>query len=131
MAGRDLAEDERLGGHTIARHVGKTDAELAARLRRERQISAASTYSDLETASTVVSRTLDQSKSRLEAWVRRRGRRPNLVLTHAVSGGAPIGRSLRRGARAAEPCYRALVVLRWDENLKRWFVLTSYPEVGR
>jgi hypothetical protein len=40
---RDLRADEALGGHTLARHVGKTDAELAARLKREPQISAAST----------------------------------------------------------------------------------------
>jgi hypothetical protein len=35
-----------MGGHTLARHVGKTDAELIERLRREPQISSASTYTD-------------------------------------------------------------------------------------
>src|SRR5688572_30182611 len=32
-ARRDLRSDERLGGHTLARHIGRTDAELAARLQ--------------------------------------------------------------------------------------------------
>src|SRR5437660_1123632 len=42
---RDLSIDEAKGGHTLARHVGRTDAELRDRLRRE-QISSASTYTD-------------------------------------------------------------------------------------
>ena len=36
----DLAVDESLGGHTLARHVGRTDAQLAERLRAEPDISA-------------------------------------------------------------------------------------------
>jgi hypothetical protein len=45
IAVRDLSVDESMGGHTLARHVGKTDAQLADRLRREPQISSASTLS--------------------------------------------------------------------------------------
>src|SRR5262245_3894317 len=50
---RDLSLDESMGGHTLSRHVGKSDAELRDRLRREKQISAASTYTDRETAERV------------------------------------------------------------------------------
>ena len=125
---RDLAADERLGGHTLQRHVGKTDAELAARLRRERHISAASTYTDAATASKVVGTTLATSKRRLDAWLARQGARPNLVLNFTQNHGPPIGRSLLRGERTSRPCDRALVVLRWDDRRARWYVLTSYPE---
>jgi hypothetical protein len=128
---RDLRADERLGGHTLERHVGKTDAELAARLQRERQISAASTYTDADTAERIVGATLAQSRSRIDAWQRRPGVRPNLVLNYAQATGPPIGRSLQRGARAGVPSQQALVVLRWDERADRWIVLTSYPEARR
>lgn len=128
---RDLSIDESRGGHTLTRHVGKTDAELADRLRRERQISAASTYPDRVTAETVVGTVLAQSQSRLRAWVARRGPRPNLVLTYNQNTGPPIGRSLRRGANVAQPCDRALVVLRWDDRRGDWYVLTSYPDTRR
>src|SRR4029078_12160417 len=40
----DLSIDESLGGHTLARHVARTNAELARRLQRER-IAAVSPYS--------------------------------------------------------------------------------------
>ena len=49
IARRNLSDDEARGGHTLARHVGKSDGELRARLERER-IAAASTYTDLGTA---------------------------------------------------------------------------------
>ena len=39
----DLVADEAKGGHTLARHVERTDAQLRERLERERNISAAST----------------------------------------------------------------------------------------
>lgn len=127
----DLAGDEALGGHTIARHIGKSDDELFERLKKEPQISAASTYTDVETARRVVAAALAQSRDRLQAWERRSGARPNLVLNYAQSGGRPIGRSLARGERVARSCRRALVVIRWHERRRAWYVLTSYPEASR
>lgn len=127
-AGYDLERDEALGGHTIERHVGKTDEELRARLRRETQISAASTYADLETARRVVGAAVAQSRARIEAWSSRTGSRPNLVVNYAEPGGRSIGRSIRRGARVSSTASRALVVLRWLPRERRWIVLTSYPE---
>ncbi len=129
--GYDLAADEQLGGHTLARHVGRSDADLAERLRRERNISAASTYLDEATASRVVAAALAQSRAKLDAWAARRGLRPNLVLRYEQTDGPSIGRSLTRGARTSEPCRRALVVIRWDDRRQRWYVLTSYPEATR
>lgn len=123
---RDLAADEARGGHTLKRHVGRSDGDLRERLARERGISAASTYTDRQTAEEVVGMTLSEAGDRLSRWVARDGRRPNLALDHG--GGRVIGRSLRRGARAVEPCTGAVVVLRWDERAGSFYVLTSYPE---
>lgn len=126
-ATHDLARDEARGGHTLSRHVGRSDAELRERLRRERHIAAASTYTDRATAEAVVTATLDRAARRVEAWRRRRGPRPNLVLDYR--GDRVIGRALLRGRRAPRPCTAALVVLRWDEAAGDDYVLTSYPEV--
>ena len=128
--GRDLSIDESMGGHTLARHVGKTDAELAERLRREPQISAASTYTDQSTASRAVTGALEGSSGELSSWSKRKGSRPNLVLRY-MSRDGPVGRSLARRARTAVPCTRAIVVLRWDVRRDRFYVLTSYPEADR
>ena len=127
----DLQHDEALGGHTLARHIGRTDNELADRLRRESNISAASTYSDVTAARRTVALAIEQSRSRVDSWASRRGSRPNLVLNYTQRSGSPIGRSLFRGERVSRPCDRALVVLRWLDRERQWIVLTSYPETRR
>jgi len=124
----DLAADEALGGHTLQRHVGRTFAQLAERLFRERQISAASTYPDGATASRVVAAALAANRDRVNGWAARSGSRPNLVLLYRDPGPAPIGLSLSRGDRTTRPCSSARVVMRWLEREHRGIVLTSYPE---
>jgi hypothetical protein len=128
---RNLSIDESMGGHTLARHVGRNDAELGERLRREPQITNASTYVDRATAERVVGMALAESAGKLDAWRARGGRRPNLALHYRDRSAEPIGRSLSRGQQMPAPCYRAVVVLRWDERRDRFYVLTSYPEADR
>jgi hypothetical protein len=118
-----------MGGHTLARHVGRTDEQLRERLRREPQISSASTYTDRPTAEHVVGEALASAGRSFQAWRERRGRRPNFVLHYAAADS--IGRSVRRGQSRSEPCEQALVVLRWDERRQQFYVLTSYPEQSR
>jgi hypothetical protein len=125
----DLGRDESRGGHTLARHVGRSDADLKERLRRE-QISAASTYSDRATAERVVARTLARQRARIEQWLARQGPRPNLALDYRGQPREIIGRSLTRRNPQTVPCTDAVVVLRWDGS-RGFIVLTSYPEMSR
>ena len=126
---RDLGFDEARGGHTLARHVGRTDEQLRARLRAQPQISAASTYPDRETAELVVAAILDAEGARIQSWSRRRGTRPNLALRTRRPRGPPVGRVLERGRRQPIDAHHALVVLRWDAKADSYYVLTSYPEI--
>jgi Bacterial CdiA-CT RNAse A domain len=123
----DLARDEERGGHTLKKHVGRTDAELAERLERERNISAASTWTDLDAAETTVAEALRAERGRIESWMRRGGRRPNLALRY--DAGRVIGRSLRRGESQTVECTRAVIVLRAD-GPDSFYVLTTYPEAS-
>jgi hypothetical protein len=125
----DLSEDEAHGGHTLARHVGKTDSELRERLRREPDISSASTYTDRATAEAVIAAALSSTPRSFEGWRNRTGRRPNFVLHFAAHHA--IGRSVARGRIESTPCENALVILRWDERRQEAYVLTSYPEERR
>lgn len=127
---RDLAADERLGGHTLQRHVGLSDDELRARLARQPGISAASTYTDRATAERVVGETIARERTRIARWLNRAGNRPNLTLTYRSPAAMPIGRTVRRGESRSVACTEAIVVLRWDAR-REYFVLTSYPERRR
>jgi len=124
-ASYNLRRDERLGGHTLRRHVGKSDDELRQRLREEPNISAASTYNDEATAERVIAATLTQNARRVQTWQARAGRKPNLALHYR--GSSPIGRSIRQGESVAERCSDAIVVLQatGEGGFK---VLTTYPE---
>ena len=121
----DLARDEARGGHTLRKHIGQTDARLAERLRRERDISAASTWTGRETAEETVGEALASNRERIDSWIRRGYPRPNLALHY--NAGRVIGRSLGRAEDRAVNCTRAVIVLRAD-GPDLYYVLTSYPE---
>ena len=120
----DLSRDEERGGHTLHKHVGRTDDELRQRLEREPDISAASSWTDRVTAEETVAAALWAERRKIENWQRRGVRRPNLVL-HFDAGHA-IGRSLVRGSSQAVSCTEAAIVLRADGE--GFYVLTAYPE---
>lgn len=67
----DLSRDEERGGHTLKKHLGRTDEELRERLRRERNISAASTWTDRDTGETIVAEVLAAQRERIENWMHR------------------------------------------------------------
>jgi hypothetical protein len=124
---RDLSQDEQKGGHTLSRHVAKSDDDLRQRLANE-QISAASTYADRQTAEQAVGAALAQNRDRIRHWLSRQGHHLNLVLDY--HGDQPLGRCLRRGQSSSHACKDSVVVLKWA-GPGQYFVLTSYPEDHR
>jgi len=124
-AGRyNLGRDEERGGHTLKKHVGRTDEQLQERLRRER-ISAASTWTDRDAAEVTVAEALRAEQGRIDKWERRGYPRPNLALH--FDAGRTVGRSLQRGDDHTVGCTSAVIVLRAD-GPDSFYVLTTYPE---
>ena len=74
-SGGTLIFHENLDGHTLRRHVGKTDTELLARFQTEPDILDSSTYPNLEMAQRVVGETLQaqQAKCKLGYKVKHLG----------------------------------------------------------
>lgn len=124
---RDLSQDEAAGGHTLRKHVGRTDDDLRQRLRHEHNIVAASTWTDGEAAERAVGAAIEQNRDKIDRWLSRSGGHPNLVLDYDGDPAHPIGRSLSRDADRPEPCSHATIVLKWS-GPNDYFVLTSYPE---
>ena len=124
---RDLSQDEAAGGHTLRKHVGRTDDQLRERLRHEHSIRSASTWNDRETAERAVGISLQQNRDKIDRWLNRSGGHPNLVIDYDGDSSHPIGRSLRRDADRPQPCAHATIVLKWT-GPNDYCVLTSYPE---
>jgi Bacterial CdiA-CT RNAse A domain len=123
---RDLSQDEAAGGHTLRKHVGRTDSELRERLERERDISAASTWNDRASAEAAIGAAIAQHHNKISRWLER-DRHPNLVLDYNGDPSHPFGRTLRRGEDRVQPCASAVIVLKWDPP-NGYHVLTAYPE---
>jgi hypothetical protein len=121
---RDLGQDEQVGGHILRKHVGQSEEDLRRRLRREENITGASTYTDRTTAEHVVGAAIAQSQDQIQSWLRQ-DRHPNLALDY--DGTQAIGRTMNRGEVHSRPCTHALVVLKYA-GANRYYVLTSYPE---
>ncbi len=121
---RDLVQDEARGGHTLQRHVGKTDEELRERLQRQRDISAASTFTDRTAAEFAVGSCLFEKRRIIEQWEARE-RHPNPPLDCTAE--SPVGRSLTRNADHVTPCDNTKVVLKWSGD-REYYVLTAYPD---
>jgi Bacterial CdiA-CT RNAse A domain/Pre-toxin TG len=124
--GGGLAAHEAKGGHLIAKHVGKTDAELLQRLKDDPKITGASTFKDRATAEKIVSKVLNDPENikKIQKWLSNPNSRPTLPLRYKGDGEV-IGRSVERGSNVVENVTNAKIVLKKDG--KGNFILTGYP----
>jgi hypothetical protein len=114
------------GGHTIAKHVGKTEEELRARLVRERHLISASSFTDLRTAEKAISDMLSANRSRIMSWSSTGD--PRLELRQSFS--RPLGIVLMRKSGKLDEARTVTVVLRNEEyNEMPYYILTAFVGV--
>jgi CDI toxin RNase A-like protein len=116
-----LARSEAAGGHLLARHVGKTTAELSARLASQSRIPAASTFASAAEAQAAMNGVLSVNSARVSAWAAA-GARGRLAIDGAFSGGSV----LVRGASASTAGTAARAVLQGNGS-GGWHILTGFP----
>lgn len=128
-----LAEHEalvgsRVGGHTILKHVGQTDAQLVARLATSRA-PAISTFNTIAEAETAVTSVMRVQRAQILAWARTTTLTPRQPFVGpAVAGG--VGRVLVRGASSPVVGRAVRVVLKKEAfNGKLVYILTAFPIV--
>ncbi len=120
-----LVDHEAAGGHLIARHVGKTDAELAARLAAERRISGASTFTDVAAADRGVAATVAANETAIRSWLA--GSASRTVVEHTLP--STVGRTLARGATAAVDSSSVRLVLERAASMPGGFrIVTGFPK---
>ncbi|MGF6920695.1 RNase A-like domain-containing protein [Paraburkholderia sp. 40] len=57
-----------IGGHTILKHVGRTEAQLRERLRLEPKRDVVSSFRDLQAAEWAISKVMDSNTPRIRSW---------------------------------------------------------------
>lgn len=124
VPGGGLQAHEDAGGHLIERHVGKSDEALLDRVQRE-NISASSSFRDIEEADRFVGLTLDEHQGRIDAWVGGDG--GNRLVVDATFD-ASTGRSVSRGETQAEDVFSVRLVLERSDRLDIGYrIVTGYP----
>jgi len=118
----------RLGGHTILKHVGKTETELRARLAAERDIKAASSFTTLGQAERAISSGLHANANRIQAWARGAGTGAGRFLVIVHDGGSVIGQTVPRLSNQLRQTSKIQIVLKLETyNNMPYYILTAFP----
>ncbi len=112
-------------GHVIAQHVGKSDADLIARIGSNKKISAASSFTDQATAEAVIGGAIRQNRTQLSAWLRTAQQGDRLPLTYP--GTDVIGRGIKKGQSVVGDRTSAKIILQALGNGK-YHILTAFPQ---
>lgn len=121
-----LAAEEAAGGHTIARHVARTEAQLRQRLVNQPGIPAASSFRNLREAERAVTAVVRANRAAIETWAKSATTAQKLTLTYPV--GRDVGYGVVRGSAQLVNMSKVILVLRKTVAQNRvYFVLTSFP----
>jgi Bacterial CdiA-CT RNAse A domain len=115
-----------VGGHTIARHVGKTEAELRARLVAQANVPVASSFASLEVAERVLFKVLQSNRVAIEAWARTATANVKFVTTYIAN--EEIGYGVVRATGQLERMSKVKLVLKFQSyHGKPYYILTAFP----
>lgn len=121
-----LAAEEAAGGHTILKHVGRTENQLRTRLAAEPKIPAASTFRTLADAERHVGAAIKANRAQIEAWAKTAASGNKLSFRHPFN--LPVGEGVVRATGQLQQMSKVLVVLRRvQQNNRIYFVLTAFP----
>ncbi|MGH9903187.1 MAG: RNase A-like domain-containing protein, partial [Pyrinomonadaceae bacterium] len=120
---RNLDAHELAGGHTIERHVGRSENWLRNRLASDPDLQFASSFRNEAAANRAQGRFVNQNRAEIDAWLRGGEQR----YVGEVTMNDPIGIVVERGRGGAVEPNRATVVLVRDNSPQGWHILTSYP----
>lgn len=124
IPGGSLRAHEGLsGGHTLARHVGQTEADLRRRADAERKREV-STFPDEASAERAVAAVLSRRRGLVDAWLRKP---PSGLQDFSATLDAPVGTVWRADRGRAQPGRTVVVVLSPSSRFPEGFrIHTAY-----
>ncbi len=125
-----LQQQENAGGHTIARHVDKTDQQLAQRLANDPNIQEASSYrTAMANPQATITAGLASNRNAINTWAANAANGQRRAYDYVA--GADVGRVASRNPAAPPPAlyantctFRAVLRATGGGNC---YLLTSYP----
>jgi hypothetical protein len=106
--------------------VGKTEAELRARLAAERDLRAASSFTTLGSAERAISRGLSTNTLRIQTWAKNAPLGRTLIIEY--DAGSIVGQTMLRLTNQLQQTSRIRIVLKMQTyNNKPYYILTAFP----
>lgn len=123
----DLQAQERAGGHTIDRHVGKDALWLSNRLAADPVIRVASSFPDVQTAERHVTAAVQANLAAIQHWL---GNGSRVVQAFDYDAGFTVGYGVVRGVPGAKSMAKVrLVIRRLSRQPNGCFVYTAFPSL--
>lgn len=126
LVAHEAAAGSRVGGHTIARHVARTEAQMRTRLATMSGAGArVSSFKDLATAERAISEAVRANRAAIEAWARGGGA-VRQAFDHRV--GRVIGQGVSKASSSLDDLSSVRVVFKRElYNGKPYYILTAFP----
>ncbi|MBC8741937.1 hypothetical protein F6X40_35910 [Paraburkholderia sp. UCT31] len=119
------ALNPRLGGHTLEKHVGRTEAQLRERLRLEPHRKRVSSFTNLERAEWAISEVMRAHTTQIRKWAECSGSGGPLTLTQRVA--SDVGYGIARQTGKMTRMNEVVVVLKYQTyNGMPYYILTAY-----
>ncbi|WP_179854725.1 RNase A-like domain-containing protein, partial [Gilliamella sp. wkB171] len=124
VPGGGLAAHEAAGGDLIARHVGKTEAELLNRVSTG-NVKTASSFTDRATAEAITSKAIDANQSKINDYLSG-SQKGYLEIDYKSS--STIGISVSKGQTSATQVSNARIIIARDPSMPTGYrIITGYP----
>ena len=123
VPGGGLAAHEAGGGHTLARHVGRSDADLLARVQNS-NVSGASGFTSRSVAESSIAEVMAGNQGAITTFMNSPAQR--VALNGSVAGGS--GRFVAQGSTTVQSVNGVRVVLEKAPNMSGGYrILTAFP----
>ncbi len=120
--------DEEFNGHTLEKHIGKSNDWLDGRLAGSRHEKFVSSYIDLSTASDVIKEIILENESKIKHWLEDQDK-DKLILIKKCD--KKIGVAMKKKDKEAKDCNVGVVILkRSHKTSDKFYIITSYPVVN-
>ncbi|MBD8125437.1 RNase A-like domain-containing protein [Pantoea agglomerans] len=125
LAEHEAVKGIKAGGHTIAKHVNISEADLLARLARSPKTPLASSFVNIEQAERFISAGLKANRWKIIYWA---AAKSESILELSWQSRTVVGYGFRQGSTTRLEVYAVRIVLhRKVFNGKPYYLLTSYP----
>jgi hypothetical protein len=138
LAAHEAAAGSKIGGHTIAKHVAQTEAQMMARMQKleaahkagklKKVPDAISSFKSLEAAEKALYQAIRANKKAIEAWAKTAAKGSKQPFTYTAA--EDIGEGVVRATGKLTQMRKLRFVLKMEEyNGKPFYILTAFPEL--